>query len=86
VEWSKRWNIKINEEMKQAIYFSHRIRPLESHLILNGRNIPFVNNVKYLDVIFDKTITWRFHIKMIEAKAFRAFIRTYFPLKNERLN
>jgi hypothetical protein len=45
----------------------------ESLLTLNGRNIPFVNNVKYLGVIFDKRITWRLHIEMIEAKAFRTF-------------
>jgi hypothetical protein len=25
----------------------------EAHLIMNGRNIPFVNHVKYLGVIFD---------------------------------
>jgi hypothetical protein len=29
-------------------------RPPGSLLTLNGRNIPFVNNVKYLGVIFDK--------------------------------
>jgi hypothetical protein len=27
--------------------------------MLNGWNIPFVNNVKYLGVIFDKGMTWR---------------------------
>jgi hypothetical protein len=36
--------------------------------------IPFVNHVKYLGVIFDKRITWRLHIEMIEAKAFGTFI------------
>jgi hypothetical protein len=77
VEWSKRWNIKINEDKTQAIYFSHRIRPPESLLTINGQNIEFVNNVKYLGVIFDKKITWGLHIKTIETKAFRTFIRTY---------
>jgi hypothetical protein len=69
----------------QAIhfYFSHRIRAPESLLTLNGRNIPFVNNVKYLGVIFDERITWRLHIDMIEAKAFRTFIRTYSLFKSE---
>jgi hypothetical protein len=76
-EWSKRWNTKINANKTQAIYFSHRIRPPESFLTLKGRNIPFVNNVKYLGVIFDKKITWRSHIELIETKAFRAFITTY---------
>jgi hypothetical protein len=46
-EGSKRWNIKINEDKTQAIYFSHQIRPPESLLTVDGRNIPFVNNVKY---------------------------------------
>jgi hypothetical protein len=85
-EWPKRWNIKINEDKMQAIYFSHRIRPPESLLTLNGRNTPFVNNVKYLGVIFDKKITLRLHIKTIDAKAFRALIRTYFLFKSERLS
>jgi hypothetical protein len=70
------WNIKINEDKTQAIYFSHRNRPPGSLLTLNGRNIPFVNNVKYLGVIFDRKITWKLHIKTIKTEAFRAFIRT----------
>jgi hypothetical protein len=44
---------------------------------LNGRNIPFANHVKYLGVIFDKRNTWRLNVEMIEAKAFRTFIRVY---------
>jgi hypothetical protein len=42
---------------------------------MNGRNIPIVNSVEYLDVISDKRVTWRLQIEMIEAKAFRTFIR-----------
>jgi hypothetical protein len=75
--WCEHWNIKINDEKTQAIYFTHRRRSPESHLKLNGRNVPFVNSVKYLGAIFDIRITWRLHIEMIEAKAFRTFIRIY---------
>jgi hypothetical protein len=71
--WCERWNIKINEDKTRGIYFSHSRRPPESLLSLNGRNIPFVNSAKYLGVIFDR----RLHIEMIEAKAFRTFIRVY---------
>jgi hypothetical protein len=53
---------------------------------LNGRNIPFVNSVKYLGVIFDERITWRLHVERIEAKAFRTFIRLYSLFKSQRLN
>jgi hypothetical protein len=48
--------------------------------------IPFANSVKYLGVLFDKGMTWRLHIQMIEAKAFRAFIRIYSLFKSERLS
>jgi hypothetical protein len=60
----------INADKTQAIYFSHKLRPPEAHLTLNGRNIPFFNHVKYLGVIFDKRIIWRLHIEIIEAKTF----------------
>jgi hypothetical protein len=72
--WCERWNIKVNEDKTQATYFPHKLRPPEAHLTLNGRNIPFVNHVKYLGVNFDKKFTWRLHIELIEAKAFRTFI------------
>jgi hypothetical protein len=63
------------------------IKPHDSPLTLNGRNIPFVNSVKYLGVIFDKRMmTWRLHIEMIEAKAFRTFNRIYSLIKSEWLN
>jgi hypothetical protein len=52
--WCEHWNIKINEDNIQAIYFSHRRRQVEAYLTLKGGQVPFVNNVKYLCVIFDK--------------------------------
>jgi hypothetical protein len=84
--WYERWNIKINEDKTRAIYFTHQNRPPDSLLMLDGRNIPFVNRVKYLGVISDKRITWRLHIEMIEAKAFRTFIRIYSLSKSEWLS
>jgi hypothetical protein len=78
--------MKINEDETQAIYFSHTLRPPEAHLTLNGRNIPLVDHVKYLSVIFDKRITWRLHIEMTEAKAFRTFVRICSLFRSERLS
>jgi hypothetical protein len=83
----ERWNIKINGDKTQAIYFSHRFRPLEAHLTMNGRNIPFVDHVRYLRYlaeIFEKRITWWLHIEMIviEAKAFRTVTTIYSLFKS----
>jgi hypothetical protein len=38
--WCERWNIKTNEDKAQAIYFSHRRRPVEAFRTMKGRNIP----------------------------------------------
>jgi len=53
---------------------------------LKGRNIPFVNQVKYLGVIFDRKNVWTIHIGTIEIKAFPTFIRVFSLFKSERLS
>jgi hypothetical protein len=63
-----------------------RIRLPESLLTVNGRNIPFVNSVKHLGVIFDKKITWRLHIETVARKAYRTSIRLYSLFKSDRLS
>lgn len=65
---------QMKEILKEGICFSHRHKVLDSHLTQNRHNIAFVNNIKYLLVIFDKRITLRLHTEMIEAKALRTFI------------
>jgi hypothetical protein len=84
--WCEHWNVKINEDKTRGIYFSRNRRPPDSCLALNGRIIPLVNNAKYLGVIFERRVTWRLHIEMIEAEAFGTFIRVYSLFKCERLS
>jgi hypothetical protein len=45
-----------------------------------------MRSVKYLGVIFDKKVAWRFRIEVIEVKAFRTFIIIYPLFKSEQLN
>jgi hypothetical protein len=45
----------------------------------------FVNDVKYLGMIFGKRITWKLRMEMMEAKAFRTFISVCFLFISERL-
>jgi hypothetical protein len=70
----------------QAIYFSHRGGPVETHLTMKGRNIPFVKNVEHLGVILHREITWRIHVDSIATEAIRKFVRIYPLLKSERLS
>jgi hypothetical protein len=77
VSWFELWNIKNNEGKTQVIYLSRRRRMSWNYLQLNGRNIPFVNSVKYLGDIFYRRMTWRLHIDKTAAKALGIYIRTY---------
>jgi hypothetical protein len=54
-------------------------------LQLNGQKIPFVNNVKYLGMIFDGRMTCRLHIERSAAKSVGAYIRTYSLFKSVHL-
>jgi hypothetical protein len=60
--------------------------PPESLLTLNGQNVPFVNSVKYISVIFNNKITWRLHIETVATKPYRTFIRLYSLFKSDRLS
>jgi hypothetical protein len=73
-------------ELRVMMNYLSILRLPETRLTLNGRNIPLVNHVKYLGVIFDKRITWRLHIEIIEVKAFRTFIRIYSLFRSKRLS
>jgi hypothetical protein len=73
----------MNENKTNGIYFSRSRRPPGPHLAANGRNIPFLDSVKYLGIIVDKKVTWRLHVEMMEAKASRTFIRIYSLFKVE---
>jgi hypothetical protein len=69
--WCQRSSIKINEDKTRTIYFSRRLTPVRAYLILKGWNIPFVKDVEYLGVIFNRRITWRYHIDSMVTKALR---------------
>jgi hypothetical protein len=55
-------------------------------LHLNGRDIPFLNNVTYIGVAFDRRMTWRHHIERTAAKALRTHVRTHSLFRSRRLS
>jgi hypothetical protein len=75
--WCERWNLKINERKSQTICFSRRRSFPDDILHSNRRDIPFINNVSYLVVTFDRRIAWRHHNERTIAKALRTYVRTY---------
>jgi hypothetical protein len=53
------------------------LRVLDDVQDINGRDIPFVNNVTKFGGTFDRRMTWGHHIERIVAKAFPTYIKTY---------
>jgi hypothetical protein len=83
--WCERWNIAFNEGKIQAAHSSIRLRVPDDVLQLNGRDIPFVNNITYLGVT-DRRITWGHRIERTVAKVLSTYVRTYFLFKSGRLS
>jgi hypothetical protein len=80
----EQWNIKINERKTRTTYFSRILRVPDDVLQLIGQDTPFVNNVTYLGVTFDRGMIWRLHIERTVAEVLRTYIRTYFLFETER--
>jgi hypothetical protein len=72
-------------KLRLTIYFYQRRAQVEAHLTLKRWNIPFVNNVKYIGVIFNRKTTWRISTET-KAKVFPKFVRIYPLSKSERLS
>jgi hypothetical protein len=66
--------VLLRRGVSAAAYKSMKIRLRTSIFLVDlgplspGRNIPFVNHVKYLGAIFDGRITWRLHIEMVRGQ------------------
>lgn len=71
IRYYKRWKIQINTE-KTAVVFHSRRRTKQlapSSVIIDGRSVPVSNNVKYLGVTLDNTLTYKNHIESAIQKA-----------------
>jgi Reverse transcriptase (RNA-dependent DNA polymerase)/Endonuclease-reverse transcriptase len=77
-EYCNKWKIKINASKTQAIYFSRATKNIPQRIcaekiVLDGNRIPWSNEVKYLGVTLDKTLTFNSHVTKSIEKANLAF-------------
>jgi hypothetical protein len=75
-----------NEGKFQATYFSGRLRVPDEVEQLNRRDNPFVNNVTYLGVTFDRRMTQTHNIETTIAKPLHTYVRTYSLFESGRLS
>ncbi|KAJ4448031.1 hypothetical protein ANN_10043 [Periplaneta americana] len=77
--WFHDWRIKVNVEKCQAILFSLRARleDIPPPSTLFGREMPWMNQIKYLGIIMDSHLTFRDHIQSLLRKANGLIVRHY---------
>ena len=88
----KNWKITPNASKTQLIIFPHKpraefLKPKSNHIVkMNGVNLTWEDQVKYLGLIFDKNLTFKGHIEGIQAKC-NKYIKCLYPLinRNSRL-
>lgn len=77
-----KWKIKLNAAKTQAIFFTKKKSKdkLPGQTInLNGTPLPWSNNIKYLGLNLDKTLTFKFHsVKTVER--FMKYMKILYPL------
>lgn len=85
-DYCSQWKIKLNAAKTQATFFTRRrcqrLLPTEQVKILNSY-IPWTNDLKYLGVTLDKTLTYQKHTKLVAEKALK-YIGILYPLINRK--
>jgi endonuclease/exonuclease/phosphatase (EEP) superfamily protein YafD len=84
-EYFTTWKVKINASKTQSVFFTRRrTRGLpSSNLSLNGVDIEWTDEAKYLGVTLDKRLTFKSHIQKTTEKI-QKLIRILYPLINRR--
>lgn len=84
--WQK-WGIKTNESKVKAIFITRRRAqryiPTNNSLKINGTNICWSNEIKYLGMVLDKRLTFKNHFSYVTEKA-EKIIRILYGLINRK--
>ena len=85
-KYYNKWKIKINHLKTQATIFPFNKSPKripQITLCMQGTEIPILDSVKYLGVVFDKKLTFKKHVIQAGDKALKCG-RALFPLLNRK--
>ena len=72
VAWGLSCGLHFNPQKTVAMVFSRSQKEFNSHLVINGREIPYSESARYLGVIVDRRLHWNLHMldKIKKGKAF----------------
>ena len=73
-EWSDTWGLNFSVEKTKCTIFTKRPVNNPTVLRMSNQDIHYVERMKYLGVIFDKTLTWKYHIDELKASCMKRLI------------
>lgn len=86
VAYFKKWGLKLNTNKSQAIFFSRcrmTTKLPQANLVLNGQELSWEKQVKYLGILLDPKVTYQNHLHFITSKVTKLFYVLY-PLLNKK--
>ena len=83
LRWFRDWKIKINPEKSQAILFSKGLLAPPKQLSILGHHPPWLEEAKYLGLIFDKKLIWKSHHINLMKKSHQ-LLGQFYPLINRK--
>ena len=72
VAWGLTCGLHFNPQKTVAMVFSRSKKDFNDHLVLNARQIPFSDSVRYLGLVLDRRLHWNLHMleKIKKGKGF----------------
>jgi ribonuclease HI len=68
-KWANMWGMRISTSKSSCVIFTNKTKLQRTKpLILNGQNMKVDDKVKFLGIILDKRLTWKYHFEYIENK------------------
>lgn len=84
--YCNKWKIKLNTAKTQAVFFTRKRGSKwlpQRSLLINDQLIPWKNELKYLGVILDKTLTFKSQTQFAGERALK-YIKILYPLINRK--
>lgn len=77
LDYFAKWRVKINADKSTAVLFTRRRQRPPDALVLQGDELPWRSEARYLGVILDSKLTWKSHIDAMANRAKAALVNLY---------
>ena len=72
--WSQTNGLKFSAVKTKCIIFSKRPINNPSCIVMNDQEIEYVEKIRYLGIIFDKTLTWKDHLEFLKSSCMKKLL------------